>query len=308
MVERDGQSSSSSTPRASSKLKTAAQAACPRRTWSRSSSSTSSRIRTGCSGSRPARPTSIPSFQRDKYGTFLSGHTPIYDSQGRYSGFVGVDFDSQYYLAQEASFRAISIGTLAGAVLIALLIGYLAARYHFDVHDRIEEQYRISIRDELTQLLNRRGALTVLTRGAGGARVELRRDPRRRRRSQRHQRQPRPRGRRRVPGQGRGGDSRQRARERHLRALRRRRVPDLRRGLRSGRGDRNRAAHSRQGVFGRRRTRSRSHFGVSIGICVAPARRRLRSVISPRRRGAVQGEGGGPQSLRDLRSGRGGAL
>ena len=104
-----------------------------------------------------------PSFQRDKYGTFLSGHAPIYDSQARYSGFVGVDFDLQYYLAQEASFRAISIGTLTGAVLLALLIGYVAARYHFDLNDRMEQQYRASIRDELTSLLNRRGALTAVT-------------------------------------------------------------------------------------------------------------------------------------------------
>lgn len=103
-----------------------------------------------------------PTFQRDKYGTFLSGHAPIYDSQGRYSGFVGVDFDLQYYLAQEASFRAISIGTLTGAVLLALLIGYVAARYHYDVNDRIEKEYRASLRDELTSLLNRRGALTAV--------------------------------------------------------------------------------------------------------------------------------------------------
>jgi len=100
-----------------------------------------------------------PTFQRDIYGTFLSGHTPIYDSQGRYSGFVGVDFDTTYYLAQEASFEAIYYGTLAAAVLLAMLIGYLAARYHYIVQDRMEEQFRISVRDELTQLLNRRGAL-----------------------------------------------------------------------------------------------------------------------------------------------------
>ncbi|HEY0942362.1 MAG TPA: GGDEF domain-containing protein [Steroidobacter sp.] len=100
-----------------------------------------------------------PKFQRDVYGTFLSGHTPIYDSQGRYSGFVGVDFDIKYYLDQESSFHAIFYGSMVGAVLIALLIGYLVARYHYHVQDRIEEQYRISIRDELTQLLNRRGAL-----------------------------------------------------------------------------------------------------------------------------------------------------
>ncbi|HEY0684342.1 MAG TPA: GGDEF domain-containing protein [Steroidobacter sp.] len=100
-----------------------------------------------------------PGFQRDAYGTFLSGHTPIYDSQGRYSGFVGVDFDLTYYLSLESSFRSIFYGSVAGAVLIALLIGYVVARYHFHLQDRIDEQYRISIRDELTQLLNRRGAL-----------------------------------------------------------------------------------------------------------------------------------------------------
>ena len=59
-----------------------------------------------------------PKFIHDEYGYFLSGHTPIYDSQKRYSGFVGVDFDLQYYLAQEARFRAISIGTLTAAALL----------------------------------------------------------------------------------------------------------------------------------------------------------------------------------------------
>ena len=105
-----------------------------------------------------------PQFIHDEYGYFLSGHKAIYDSQGRYSGFVGVDFDLQYYLAQEANFRMISIGTLAAALLAALLIGYLAARYHYQVSGRIDAQYQISVRDELTQLLNRRGALTQVNR------------------------------------------------------------------------------------------------------------------------------------------------
>lgn len=105
-----------------------------------------------------------PSFLRDEYGYFLSGHAPIRDSEGRYSGFVGVDFDLQYYLAQEARFRSISIGTLIAALLVAILVGYLAARYHHHVHHRIEEQYQISMRDELTQLLNRRGAMTSVAR------------------------------------------------------------------------------------------------------------------------------------------------
>jgi hypothetical protein len=37
-----------------------------------------------------------PTFEEDDYGDFLTAHTPIYDSQGRYSGFVGVDFDLEY--------------------------------------------------------------------------------------------------------------------------------------------------------------------------------------------------------------------
>src|SRR5690348_3702125 len=102
-----------------------------------------------------------PSFQNDEYGWFLSGHTPIFDSQGRYSGFVGVDFDTQYYLEQEAGFRRITYGTLAAAFLCSLLIGAFASRYYSQLRDRIREHYELSIRDELTQLFNRRGALAA---------------------------------------------------------------------------------------------------------------------------------------------------
>jgi diguanylate cyclase (GGDEF)-like protein len=105
-----------------------------------------------------------PEFLRDEYGNFLSGHAPILDSQGRYSGFVGVDFDLQYYLAREARFRAIHIGTLLAALAIAILIGYLAARYDQHVNHQIDQQTQISMRDELTQLLNRRGAMISVQR------------------------------------------------------------------------------------------------------------------------------------------------
>ena len=97
-------------------------------------------------------------FVPDEYGDFLSGHTPIYDSSGRYSGFVGVDFDIQYYLAREATFRYITFGTLAAALLLAVALGYLAARYHYEQAHRIAATHHASIHDALTQLLNRRGA------------------------------------------------------------------------------------------------------------------------------------------------------
>jgi len=103
-----------------------------------------------------------PTFQVDDYGVFLTAHTPIFDSKRVYSGFVGVDFDLQYYLAQEARFTAIRNGSIAVALLAALIIGFLAARFHFDVHHRMEEHYHTSIRDGLTGLLNRRGAMVAI--------------------------------------------------------------------------------------------------------------------------------------------------
>jgi diguanylate cyclase (GGDEF)-like protein len=105
-----------------------------------------------------------PTFQVDDYGVFLTAHTPIFDSNGRYSGFVGVDFDLQYYLAQEARFSAIRNRSIAVALLAALIIGFLAARFHFDVQNRLEEHYHTSIRDGLTGLLNRRGAVVAISK------------------------------------------------------------------------------------------------------------------------------------------------
>jgi diguanylate cyclase (GGDEF)-like protein len=103
-----------------------------------------------------------PDFQQDDYGYFLTAHSAIYDSDGRYSGFVGVDFDLQYYLAQEARFRAIAIGSLVAALILALLIGFLVAIYHSAMRQRMAELYDSSIRDSLTGLLNRRGAMEVI--------------------------------------------------------------------------------------------------------------------------------------------------
>jgi diguanylate cyclase (GGDEF)-like protein len=99
-----------------------------------------------------------PYFQHDDYGYFLSGHSPIYDSQGRYSGFVGVDFDTDFYQAQERHFKWIGLGSMLAAVIIGLLLAYLAARYHYQWQHRLALHYHSSMRDELTQLLNRRGA------------------------------------------------------------------------------------------------------------------------------------------------------
>ncbi len=105
-----------------------------------------------------------PTFQQDDYGDFLTAHRAIYDSQHNYVGFVGVDFDLAYYLSQEARFRAIGTWSLVAALIASLLVGYIIALYHFDMTQRVEEHYHTSIRDGLTGLLNRRGAVDAIHR------------------------------------------------------------------------------------------------------------------------------------------------
>jgi diguanylate cyclase (GGDEF)-like protein len=103
-----------------------------------------------------------PSFQKDDYGNFLTGHAPIHDSKGNYVGFVGLDFNLQYYLEQEARFRSIVIASLASALLLALVLGFFAARYQYDLYDQMQRHYQSSMHDELTALFNRRGALAAV--------------------------------------------------------------------------------------------------------------------------------------------------
>jgi diguanylate cyclase (GGDEF)-like protein len=105
-----------------------------------------------------------PGFEEDDYGTFLTGEAPIYDSQGRYSGFVGVDFDLDYYFAQEAKFRSIAIGSLVAALVVALLIGYGAERYYSALQSRMRDLYERSTEDALTGLRNRIGAIDAVKR------------------------------------------------------------------------------------------------------------------------------------------------
>jgi diguanylate cyclase (GGDEF)-like protein len=105
-----------------------------------------------------------PTFEHDDYGDFLTAHAPIYDSKGSYSGFVGVDFDLQYYFAQEARFRAIATGSLVAALIVALVIGYLVALYYSAMHHRMQQLYDSSIRDSLTGLLNRRGIIGTINK------------------------------------------------------------------------------------------------------------------------------------------------
>jgi diguanylate cyclase (GGDEF)-like protein len=113
-----------------------------------------------------------PEFQRDDFGYFLTGHAPILDSAGRMAGFVGVDFDLEYAMAEEARFRKIELASIAGALLLSLLLGYFSACYHFDHQAELQRHLESSRNDSLTGLLNRRGAeaaIAAATSGGGAA-------------------------------------------------------------------------------------------------------------------------------------------
>jgi diguanylate cyclase (GGDEF)-like protein len=101
-------------------------------------------------------------FQHDDYGYFLTGHAPIFDSGGRTAGFVGVDFDMDYYLGEERRFRRIEFASVVSAILLSVLLGYVYSRYHFAQQAQLQEHYETSMQDSLTGLPNRRGALAAI--------------------------------------------------------------------------------------------------------------------------------------------------
>ena len=106
-----------------------------------------------------------PDFQHDDYGYFMTGHAPIFDGAGQTAGFVGVDFDLNYYLTEEARFRRIELASILGAILLSLLLAYVCARYHYVQQAQLKQHYEFSIQDSLTGLPNRRGALAAIEEG-----------------------------------------------------------------------------------------------------------------------------------------------
>jgi diguanylate cyclase (GGDEF)-like protein len=106
-----------------------------------------------------------PDFQHDDYGFFMTGHAPIFDGEHRTAGFVGVDFDLNYYLSEERRFRRIEFASIAGALLLSLLLAYVCARYDYVKQAQLQQHYEYSIQDSLTGLPNRRGALAAIEEG-----------------------------------------------------------------------------------------------------------------------------------------------
>lgn len=110
-------------------------------------------------------------FQHDDYGYFLSGHAPVRDAGGAVAGFAGVDFDLDYYLAEEARFRQIELISICFTVVLSLLLGFGYARHRFAQQNQMQLHYESAMQDSLTGLLNRRGALEAISAGWSDASI-----------------------------------------------------------------------------------------------------------------------------------------
>ena len=59
----------------------------------------------------------------DRWGDFISGYTPIYDSTGKYAGLVGVDMRNEDYERQIRGMKITALSGLALPLIISLLSG-----------------------------------------------------------------------------------------------------------------------------------------------------------------------------------------
>jgi PAS domain S-box-containing protein len=86
---------------------------------------------------------------RDRWGTYLSGYAPLYDSQGRHVGIVGVDLRLNDYVARLAALRRALIVGVISAFLLSLLVGIGA--WWMESRARQSDQYRLSTVKALRQ-------------------------------------------------------------------------------------------------------------------------------------------------------------
>jgi GAF domain-containing protein/HAMP domain-containing protein len=70
-----------------------------------------------------------PDFYTDEFGTFLSGYTPIFTSDGQRVGVLGVDISASTILAQEQEYLVRLVIILLGALLLLVIAGVISATY-----------------------------------------------------------------------------------------------------------------------------------------------------------------------------------
>ena len=70
-----------------------------------------------------------PEFYTDEYGTFLSGYAPIFSSEGKRVGVIGVDITANTILAREQEYRNRLILIFLIALALIVVAGFVSADY-----------------------------------------------------------------------------------------------------------------------------------------------------------------------------------
>ncbi len=70
-----------------------------------------------------------PDIYTDEFGSFLSGYTPIFTSDGKRAGVLGVDISASTILAQERAYRDRLIIIFLSALLLIVIAGITFANY-----------------------------------------------------------------------------------------------------------------------------------------------------------------------------------
>jgi len=70
-----------------------------------------------------------PDFYTDEFGTFLSGYTPIFTSDGKRAGVLGVDISANTILAQEREYLVRLITIYLSTLPLLFIAGIISANY-----------------------------------------------------------------------------------------------------------------------------------------------------------------------------------
>jgi PAS domain S-box-containing protein len=102
---------------------------------------------------REGRATVMRTPKPDKWGVWLSGYAPFYDSAGRMVGVAGIDVDARAYAEHVASMRRAAARGLLPALLVSTLFGIIVYRFRRHArHLEIERsRQELALREALSR-------------------------------------------------------------------------------------------------------------------------------------------------------------
>lgn len=97
-----------------------------------------------------------PQVYTDRWGSFLSGYVPFYDSEGEFVGVLGVDISADDYLARFTPIKRATIRAIVTGFFVAFLVGSIV--WFTRNFAKVLNEKRISLIQELQRLLSIRQA------------------------------------------------------------------------------------------------------------------------------------------------------